>query len=223
MVTKKSIIKILLILSCFIFAAESFAQKRVALVIGNSDYQKGPLRNPTNDARGISKVLRSLEFEVDVKLNASQADMEGAVEPFGKKLQGDTVGPFYFSGHDAQYEGSNYLIPIGAMSRVSAPQHLRQKTVDAGYDVLGAMEHAGNGLNIVVLDACRNNPFKSCSRSMNKGLTRIPGAEGTLIVHNYDGTIKVYEKWLSIHEHTTVIESTELLTSRLATAHDNDW
>ena len=69
------------------------------------------------------------------------------------------------------------------MSRISAPDHLRYKTVDAGY-VLGVMKQAGNGLNIVILDACRNNPFKSFSRSMNKGLRRISGAEGTIIAYS---------------------------------------
>jgi hypothetical protein len=183
MVIRNSIIKTLLLLSCFVVATESFAQSRVALVIGNSDYQEQSLRNPTNDARDISKALRSLGFKVDLKLNASQEDMEGAVQRFGKKLQGNTVGLFYYSGHGVQYEGRNYLIPIGAMSRVSAPEHLRYKTVDAGY-VLGVMKQAGNGLNIVVLDACRNNPFKSFSRSMNKGLKRISGAEGTIIAYS---------------------------------------
>ena len=70
----------------FIFTSESFAQKRVALVIGNSDYQDQSLRNPTNDARDISKVLHGLGFEVDLKLNASQESMEGAVQRFGEKL-----------------------------------------------------------------------------------------------------------------------------------------
>ncbi len=121
MVLKYSIIKILLLLACFVFATESFAQNRVALVIGNSGYQEQSLKNPTNDARDISKVLRSLGFEVDLKLNASQEDMEGAVQKFGNRLQNNSVGIFYYSGHGVQYEGSNYLIPIGAMSRVSAP------------------------------------------------------------------------------------------------------
>jgi len=177
------LIKSLLLSFCLVFITESFAQKRVALVIGNSDYQEQSLRNPSNDARDISKVLRSLGFEVDLRLNVSQEEMESSVQEFGKELQGNTVGLFYYSGHGVQYEGSNYLIPIGAMSRVSAPDHLRYKAVDAGY-VLGVMKQARNGLNIVILDACRDNPFKSFSRSMNKGLKRISGAEGTIIAYS---------------------------------------
>ena len=171
-----------LLLFC-IFATDSFAQKRIALVIGNSAYQQQSLRNPVNDAEDVSKTLRNLGFSVDLKLNADQESMEKAVQEFGRKLQANTVGLFYFSGHGVQYGGSNYLIPIGAMVRVSAPDHLRYKTVDAGY-VLGVMKQSGSGLNIVVLDACRNNPFKSFSRSMGKGLKRISGAEGTIIAYS---------------------------------------
>lgn len=181
--TKNKITRILLMICCFACAAASFAQQRVALVIGNSDYQKQSLKNPTNDARDISKVLRSLGFKVNLKLNANQEDMESAIQSFGKKLQSSAVGLFYFSGHGVQHEGSNYLIPIGAMSSVSTSENLRYKTVDAGY-VLGVMKQAGNGLNIVILDACRNNPFESFSRSMERGLTRISGAEGTIIAYS---------------------------------------
>jgi len=173
----------IIIIFIFVFSTESFAQKKVALVIGNSDYKEQSLRNPINDARDISQILQNLGFEVDLKLNAAQEDMEVAVQIFGKKLQSNTVGLFYFSGHGVQYEGSNYLIPIGAMSRVSAPEHLRYKAVNAGY-VLGVMKQSGSGLNIVILDACRNNPFKSFSRSLNKGLKRMSSAEGTIIAYS---------------------------------------
>ena len=183
MVRKNCIFKIVMIMFCLFWVTESFAQDRIALVIGNGDYEVQSLKNPTNDAMDISKTLRSLEFNVDLKLNASQEDMETSIQQFGEKLQGNTVGLFYYSGHGVQHEGSNYLIPIGAMSQVSAPDHLRYKTVDIGY-ILGVMKQARNGLNIVILDACRNNPFKSFSRSMNKGLRRISGAEGTIIAYS---------------------------------------
>lgn len=166
-----------------VFATDTYAQKRVALVIGNSDYEQQSLRNPVNDAKDVSQTLRNLGFSVDLKLNANQEGMERAIQEFGKKLQSNSVGLFYFSGHGVQYGGSNYLIPIGAMPRVSAPDHLRYKTVDAGY-ILGVMKQSGNGLNIVVLDACRNNPFKSFSRNLNRGLVRISGAEGTIIAYS---------------------------------------
>lgn len=74
-------------------------QSRYALVIGNGDYQKQSLRNPLNDAKDVAKTLRGLGFTVDLKLNASQQQMESAVNSFGKKLKGDSVGLFYYSGH----------------------------------------------------------------------------------------------------------------------------
>ena len=186
--TRKYSLKAWLLLICLLYQAESFAQDRIALVIGNSDYQEQPLNNPTNDASDISDALSSLGFDVDLRLNASQEDIEDAVSIFTKRLKKGAVGLFYFSGHGVQHEGSNYLIPIGAMPRISAPDHLRYKAVDVGY-VLGAMEQAENSFNIVILDACRNNPFKSFARfksfahSMQKGLKRMPGIEGTIIAY----------------------------------------
>ena len=172
-----------LLLSSLIFMSESFSQERLALVIGNSEYHRLSLKNPENDARDFAKALRSLGFEVEVKVNASQQVMESAIKKFGRKLNEDTVGLFYFAGHGVQYDGSNYLLPIGATSTVSTPQHLRYKTVDAGY-VLSVMNKTGSGLNIVILDACRDNPFRSFSRDMSEGLRKMSGAEGTIIAYS---------------------------------------
>jgi len=183
MVTKNLInVRILLILSISLCWGEVVADERVALVIGNGAYQVQSLNNPVNDANDISKTLDDLGFEVRLVLDENQENMEKEIQAFGKKLQHNTAGLFYYSGHAVQYDGSNYLIPIGAMSSVSAPEHLRHKTVNVGY-VLGVMKQAGNRLNIVILDACRNNPFKSFSRGMDKGLTRIPSAEGVIIAY----------------------------------------
>jgi uncharacterized caspase-like protein len=93
------------------------------------------------------------------------------------------VGLFYYAGHAVQHEGENYLIPLDALQAVSAPEHLKHKTVSAGY-VLGVMEDAGNGLNIVILDACRDNPFQGFSRSLTRGLARMPDANGVLIAYS---------------------------------------
>jgi hypothetical protein len=167
-----------------IITEQVYARERIALVIGNADYQIYPLKNPTNDARDIAKVLRKLGFTVILETDANQAIMERAIRLFGKKLYRGAVGLFYYSGHGIQYNGANYLIPIRAMASVSTPYHLRYKAVNAGY-VLEVMKAAGNGLNIVILDACRDNPFKSLSKSVvvNRGLARMPSAEGTLIAY----------------------------------------
>lgn len=160
----------------------AYARDRVALVIGNGNYRVNPLSNPVNDARDMAKVLRDLGFDVTLKVNADQMTMESVIDAFGKKLRQNAkaVGLFYFSGHGAQYAGENYLIPINSIPRTSAAAHLRYKAVPAGY-VLGVMP--GNGLNIVILDACRDNPFKGFSKSLRQGLARMANAEGSLVAY----------------------------------------
>ena len=156
---------------------------RIALVIGNSSYKIQPLANPRNDASDIADVLRKLNFEADLYLNTNHEQMETAIQEFGNKLKRDSVGLFYFSGHGVQYNGHNYLIPVDSMSRVTTPGHLQHKTVNLGY-LLEIMKNSYSDLNIVFLDACRNNPFKSFSRSMKSGLARTVGAEGILIAYS---------------------------------------
>jgi hypothetical protein len=174
-----------LLLNLLVFSMISMsalAKERQALVIGNSDYKVNPLSNPVNDARDMANMLGKLGFDVTLKVNADQMTMESAIEAFGKKLRknANAVGLFYFSGHGAQYAGDNYLIPINSIHRTSAARHLRYKAVPAGY-VLGAMQD--NSLNIVILDACRDNPFKGFSKSLRQGLTRMESVEGTLIAY----------------------------------------
>lgn len=175
---------ILLICLLIVIATNSnvFSQSRFALVIGNCDYSQAPLKNPVNDAKDLSLALQNYGFDVDLKINATQEIMENAIYSFSQKLKNNSIGLFYFSGHGVQYDGSNYLIPIQSMSKILTPQHLRYKTVNAGY-LFGAMEQAGNGLNIIILDACRTNPFKGFAKDINKGLKRMVGAEGTIIAY----------------------------------------
>jgi len=168
-----------LILLVFI-SMSVFAKERVALVIGNSDYQVKPLVHPVNDARDMARVLGKLGFDVTLMVNAEQDAMELAIEVFGNKLGENTVGLFYFSGHGSQYDGENYLIPIKSMNKIFAEKHLRYKAVAAGY-VLDMMQD--NGLNIIILDACRDNPYKGFSKSLGRGLAQMGRTEGTLIAY----------------------------------------
>jgi hypothetical protein len=155
--------------------------KRVALVIGNADYQFfTPLNNPVNDAQDITKALQGLGFDVILRENASQQTMEEAMKLFSHKLGPNTVGLFFFSGHGVQFEGENYLIPT-SMTTLSASD-IKYKSVNAGY-VLSEMEQAGNTTNIIILDACRNNPFKSGFKAMQRGLARMDGINGSLIAY----------------------------------------
>ena len=106
--------------------------------------------------------------------------METAIREFGKKLEKDSTGLFYYAGHGMQVDGTNYLIPIGA--HIESKAEVKYETVNTGL-VLAQMEKARNGLNIVILDACRNNPFRTFSRSITPGLARMNAPKGSLIAY----------------------------------------
>lgn len=159
------------------------ADKRVALVIGNSAYRSvAPLRNPRNDARLIADTLRSLGFALvggGPVLDVSKAGLDEAVQMFGTELVGADVGLFYYAGHGVQVRGVNYLVPVDANpARVTDVDF---QMLDANL-VLRQMEGAGTRLNLVILDACRNNPFGGRGlRSAGAGLAQMQAPEGTLI------------------------------------------
>lgn len=167
---KKIICWLLALSIAFIFPAMLTAQeRRVALVIGNGDYQAATkLINPVNDAADIGEVLAGLGFDVEVRIDADLDTMEKAVLRFGNKLAGstDSVGFFYYAGHGVQSNGENYFIPVDA--RLSAESMLRIRAIPLQF-VLDSIGEAGNKLNIIVLDACRDNPF-SWARSSARGL-----------------------------------------------------
>jgi len=154
--------------------------RRLALVIGNGAYKKAPLRNPVNDAYDMAAALEKIGFEVIHKENASQMSMENAIRDFGKRLRKGGVGLFYFAGHGIQVAGINYLIPVDA--RIESESDVKYECVDAGR-VLGKMEDAENDLNIVVLDACRDNPFARSFRSSSSGLAHMDAPKGSLIAY----------------------------------------
>jgi len=154
------------------------AIRRTALLIGNSNYDKGPLRNPANDARAMGNILKDLGFDVTLQFNLNLRQMDEAVRGFGQKIKDGGVGLFYFAGHGVQVDGVNYLAPVGA--RVEKEQDVKFEMLDIGR-VTAEMEAAKNGLNILVLDACRNNPFIRAFRSPNPGLAPINAPSGTYI------------------------------------------
>ena len=156
------------------------SRKRVALVIGNSSYLSSPLKNPANDAHVMAASLRRLGFEVEEKTNLSYLEMNKAVESFGKKLRSGGVGMFYYAGHGMQVGGANYLIPVDA--QIEDENEVRFKAVDAGL-VLAKMEQAKSDVNLVVLDACRDNPFSRSFRSASHGLASIDAPNGTFIAY----------------------------------------
>jgi formylglycine-generating enzyme required for sulfatase activity len=145
------------------------AEKRIALVIGNGKYQYNTvLKNPPNDAQDMTASLKAKGFAVAGLVNATRAEMEKAIRDFGIALKDpNVVGLFFYSGHGAQAEGQNYILPVDA--DIQDADELRYKAVDAEA-VLAKMRSAGNKLNIVILDACRNNPFPGASKSAERGL-----------------------------------------------------
>lgn len=153
---------------------------RTALVIGNSNYKSAPLKNPVNDAKDIAAVLKSNGFKVTLKLDATKKDMKESVKVFGKQLLNGGVGLFYYAGHGIQLKDRNYLIPVNA--DITSESDVEYESLDAGR-ILGKMEDAGNGMNIVILDACRNNPFARSFRSSTQGLARMDAPTGSLIAY----------------------------------------
>jgi hypothetical protein len=154
--------------------------QRVALVIGNSAYQDAPLANPVNDARAIVKALQESGFSVIVRENVDQRGMLGALREFGDRLRSGGTGLFYYAGHGMQIKGRNYLIPVGAA--IAREDEVAYSAVDA-QAVLDKMEAAGNVANIMILDACRNNPFSRSTRSGQTGLAQMDAPVGTLVAY----------------------------------------
>lgn len=169
---------------CLFVLAFSYAsaEPRLALVIGNGAYGNlGQLANPASDARLIDKSLRQAGFDVTLLVDANSQSMKRAVLDFGRRLRDagpSAVGLFYFAGHGIQAQGANYLIPVGADLRDEAD--LEVEALSA-YSVLSQIESAGNATNIVVLDACRNNPFQRSFRSASRGLAQIDAPRGSFI------------------------------------------
>jgi Caspase domain len=157
------------------------ASKRIALVIGNGAYTKAPpLKNPPNDARDMAATLRTLGFDVTSGINTNQRDMKRLIREFGQKLKNGGSGLFYYAGHGVQSKGRNYLVPVDA--DIQSEAEVEDSGVDASL-VLNYMDDAQNGLNIVILDACRNNPFARSFRSASEGLAQVDAPTGTLIAY----------------------------------------
>jgi uncharacterized caspase-like protein len=157
-------------------------EQRIALVIGNSAYSSGPLKNPVYDATEIAAALTDLGFVVILKKNAGHREMEEAVDDFGNRLKRGGVGLFYYAGHGIQVGGVNYLIPIDAS--IKKESDIKYQSLDAN-KILDEMANANNGFNIVILDACRDNPFARSFRNVSRGLAIVSSAPaGTFVSYS---------------------------------------
>ena len=163
------------LLAALLSSAAAEAEPRIALVIGNSAYgdEIGNLANPANDARLMAKTLRGIGFDVVEVDNADQNAMKRAIVDFGNKLSDagtEATGLFYYAGHGLQVQGDNYLIPVHAQIRRESDVDVEAVPADL---VLRQMDFAGSAVNIVILDACRNNPLNRSFRSSVRGLAEI--------------------------------------------------
>ena len=153
-------------------------EQRVALFIGNGAYQSSPLKNPVNDATDMAKALKEKGLAVPLRTNIGTKDMRQAIRTFSQALKAGGVGLFYFAGHSVQSKGRNYLIPLNA--EIKEEFGLEDEAFDANR-VLAGMEEAGNRVNIVILDACRDNPFGRAWRTSATGLAQLSAPIGSFV------------------------------------------
>jgi uncharacterized caspase-like protein len=165
-------------------------ERRMALVIGNSAYKFSPLKNPVNDARAMGATLQSLGFEVALKENANLQSMIDSIREFSLKAKDSQVRLFYYAGHGVQVKGKNYLIPVDV--EIAAEDEVASKSADVN-ELLERLGQIRAGLNIMILDACRNNPFNGAAMvgsdgrvvrfrgSVRSGLAQVDAPQGTLV------------------------------------------
>jgi hypothetical protein len=154
--------------------------RRIALVVGNSNYKVRPLKNPRNDADDVSRSLKTTGFEVIDLRDATLPQMRTAVRQFGDRLVNNDVGLVYYSGHGVEVKGRNYFIPV------NADIQREDEIADQGLDVsliLEKMNTAGKGVNILIVDACRDDPFGRSFRSSSRGLAQMDAPRGTIIAY----------------------------------------
>src|ERR1700691_920575 len=175
---------ILLAVAMLASSALQAQETRIALVIGNSDYSSGPLPNPAHDAKLVGDALTALGFDVIARRNADQITMKRAIQEFGSRLEKagpKAVGLFYYAGHGVQLSGRNFLIPTTA--NIEREGDVEIEAVSADW-VIEQMRYVRMALNIVILVACRNNPFTRSMRSAERGLAVMDVPTGILIAYS---------------------------------------
>lgn len=159
-------------------AAESDNRKRVALVIGNSAYANAPLKNPVNDAKDIAAKLRILGFIVVERNNLKTRQIGGTLREFRSKLEPGAVALVFYAGHGLQIKGDNYLPAVDA--DINSEEDVPNQSL-AMKQIMDVLDESKTRLNLIFLDACRNNPYASGFRSAERGLARVSAPSGTLI------------------------------------------
>lgn len=170
------------VLSLLAQGAYASTEQRLALLIGNSAYKSSPLLNPVNDVRLMEGALKEAGFTVVKAENASIREMRRLVRDFGDKLRASGgVGLFYFAGHGVQVRGDNFLVSTD--SDIRNEDEVPDDSINANV-ILEKMQGAGNRMNLIILDACRNNPFAVKSRSASSGLATMNAPSGSLVAYS---------------------------------------
>lgn len=166
---------LLLALLCVAAVGSASAQKRVALLIGNASYAMAPLVNPANDATDLAAALKARGFETVVALNTTKRDITARVRSFSEQITPGTVALFYYAGHGMQVRGRNYILPVDAKVQTEGDVVEQGVEIDT---ILQRLEGKAAAINLVILDACRNNPFTDAKGA---GLASIDAPKGSLV------------------------------------------
>lgn len=183
-------------------AAVAAGETRLALVIGNGAYKEGALKNPVNDSRAVAAALRSLGFDVIERENTTLRDLVTALQEFSIRARKSEVRMLYYAGHGMQVKGRNYLIPVDAS--LATEDEVPRKSADVN-DLLDRLAELRSGMNLVVLDACRNNPFnnqptltadgrriRTRALADSGGLAAVEAPQGTLVAFSTaPGTVAI--------------------------------
>jgi len=184
--TRRSFLRTLAAFPTAVSSAHSWAAKpdpsRVALVIGNNAYRSAPLLNPVNDARAMESLFVQAGFTVDARVDAKRDDMLAALERFSVAIQKPETKEviFYYAGHAVQLEWRNYLLPVDA--EVDSAVQIKQRCIDLGI-LLGRLSAARDRTFIIILDACRDNPFGNRYQPEQKGLSQFDAPVGSLLAY----------------------------------------
>jgi uncharacterized caspase-like protein len=185
MTTRRSFIKVLAAVPPALYFRPAWSApdpSRQALVIGNSAYRDSPLTNPANDAKAVGGLFAQAGFTVNSHLDATRSDMMAAIERFGAAARRPETKlvVFYYAGHGAQLDWRNYLLPVDAV--VETQEHMKQRCIDLSL-LLGQLSAAKDKTFVVILDACRNNPFGAAYRPEQKGLSQFDAPVGSLLAY----------------------------------------
>lgn len=162
-------------------AAALTTERRVALVIGNKSYRVSPLQNAANDANDLAELLKQKNFEVTTIIDGTRLEMRNAVRDLAQNIAAGAIGLFYYSGHGIQVDDDNFLVPVDA--NYEYKEEVPEMCLSVS-SILRFMETSNNRLNILILDACRNSPFKSFSRSGEKGMLRVEAPTGSIVAYS---------------------------------------